>query len=46
MRHFQTLSQLAVVRLGLAGIDKDRGHRRAACAHYRESVALYRESPR
>ena len=44
MRHAQMLAQLGAVRLGLARIEKDRGRHQAACAHYRESAALYREA--
>jgi non-specific serine/threonine protein kinase/serine/threonine-protein kinase len=42
-RHVQALSGLARVRLGLARMEADRGGRETACAHYRESAALFGE---
>jgi tetratricopeptide (TPR) repeat protein len=42
-RHVQALSGLARVRLGLSRMEADRGGRETACAHYRESAALFGE---
>jgi len=39
----QTLWTLAAAEFGLARIEKGRGHRAAACQHYRRAASLYHE---
>jgi hypothetical protein len=37
------LEQLATARIGLARIEKGRGHTALACERYREAASLYQE---
>jgi len=42
-QNFQVLWMVSAAERGLAQIEKERGHRAAACRHYREATSLYEE---